>query len=92
LIRFGLSLAMAAHGSDLPGVTTARMLEQMMEGYHAPLDDAVEASDLSDHRRATDNSDQQAILAIVFRGTARHPATVRHGAIAQACHIASGAG
>ena len=50
LIRLGLSLAMAARGSDLPGVTTARMLEQMMEGYDAALDDAVEASDLNDHR------------------------------------------
>jgi uncharacterized protein (DUF2252 family) len=29
----GLSLASAARGSDLPGVTTAKMLEQMMEGY-----------------------------------------------------------
>src|ERR1700733_9918661 len=42
LIRLGLSLAMAARGSDLPGVTTAKMLEQMMEGYDAALDDAVE--------------------------------------------------
>ncbi len=33
LIRLGLSLATAARGSDLPGVTTAKMLEQMMEGY-----------------------------------------------------------
>jgi uncharacterized protein (DUF2252 family) len=33
LIRLGLSLATAARGSDLPGVTTAYMLEQMMEGY-----------------------------------------------------------
>jgi uncharacterized protein (DUF2252 family) len=29
LIRLGLSLATAARGSDLPGVTTALMLEQM---------------------------------------------------------------
>jgi uncharacterized protein (DUF2252 family) len=33
LIRLGLSLASAARGSDLPGITTANMLEQMMEGY-----------------------------------------------------------
>ena len=33
LIRLGLSLATAARGSDLPGVTTAKMLEQMVEGY-----------------------------------------------------------
>ena len=35
LIRLGLSLAMAARGSDLPGVTTARMLERMIEGYES---------------------------------------------------------
>ena len=33
LIRLGLSLAMAARGSDLPGVTTAKMIEKMIEGY-----------------------------------------------------------
>jgi uncharacterized protein (DUF2252 family) len=33
LIRLGLSLATAARGSDLSGVTTAHMLEQMVEGY-----------------------------------------------------------
>jgi uncharacterized protein (DUF2252 family) len=37
LIRLGLSLATAARGSDLPGVTTARMIEQMIEGYEAGL-------------------------------------------------------
>jgi uncharacterized protein (DUF2252 family) len=37
LIRLGLSLATAARGSDLPGVTTARMLEQMIDGYCAGL-------------------------------------------------------
>ncbi len=37
LIRLGLSLATAARGSDLPGVTTARMLEQMIDGYAAGL-------------------------------------------------------
>lgn len=33
LIRLGLSLAMAARGSNLPGVTTARMMESMSQGY-----------------------------------------------------------
>jgi uncharacterized protein (DUF2252 family) len=33
IVRLGLSLAMAARGSDLPGVTTARMLEAVMVGY-----------------------------------------------------------
>src|SRR5471030_2202132 len=37
LIRLGLSLATAARGSDLPGVTTAKILEQMIEGYGQAL-------------------------------------------------------
>ena len=37
LIRLALSLATAARGSDLPGVTTAAMMEQMMEGYEQAL-------------------------------------------------------
>ncbi len=37
LIRLGLSLAMAARSSDLPGVTTAQIVEQMTDGYIAAL-------------------------------------------------------
>lgn len=37
LIRLALSLASAARGSDLPGVTTARMLEEMINGYQLAL-------------------------------------------------------
>src|ERR1700744_2538232 len=37
LIRLALSLASAVRGSDLPGVTTAHMLEQMMIGYQRAL-------------------------------------------------------
>ena len=37
LLRLGLSLAMAARSSDLPGVTTALMIEEMIEGYIARL-------------------------------------------------------
>jgi uncharacterized protein (DUF2252 family) len=37
LIRLGLSLATAARGSNLPGVTTALMVEHMVEGYEAGL-------------------------------------------------------
>ncbi|HSY29657.1 MAG TPA: DUF2252 family protein, partial [Burkholderiaceae bacterium] len=33
LIRLGLSLAMSARDSNLPGVTTAKMIEQLMQGY-----------------------------------------------------------
>jgi uncharacterized protein (DUF2252 family) len=39
LIRLGLSLATAARGSDLPGVATARMIEEMVEGYANAMDD-----------------------------------------------------
>src|SRR6202167_5598899 len=37
LIRLALSLSTAARGSDLPGVTTAHMLEEMMVGYRRGL-------------------------------------------------------
>ena len=33
MLRLGLSLAMAARSSDLPGVTTALMLEEAAAGY-----------------------------------------------------------
>ena len=35
LIRLSLSLASAARGSDLPGLTTVRMLERILSDYHA---------------------------------------------------------
>ena len=37
LIRLGLSLATAARGNDLPGVTTAHMMEHMVSGYEKAL-------------------------------------------------------
>jgi uncharacterized protein (DUF2252 family) len=39
LIRLGLSLATAARGSDLPGVTTALMIEAMVDGYGSAMSD-----------------------------------------------------
>ena len=42
LIRLGLSLATAARGSDLPGVTTAHIVEHMMSGYENALGPAEE--------------------------------------------------
>jgi uncharacterized protein (DUF2252 family) len=39
LIRLGLSLATAARGSDLPGVTTAHMIEAMIDGYETAMAD-----------------------------------------------------
>lgn len=38
IIRLGLSLASAARDSNLPGVATARMLEQLMQGYDQGLE------------------------------------------------------
>jgi uncharacterized protein (DUF2252 family) len=46
IIRLALSLATASRGSDLPGVTTARILEQVIEGYQAAL--SQEADTISD--------------------------------------------
>jgi uncharacterized protein (DUF2252 family) len=37
LVRLALSLATAARGSDLPGVSTALMMEQMIVGYEEAL-------------------------------------------------------
>jgi uncharacterized protein (DUF2252 family) len=45
LIRLSLSLATAARGSDLPGVTTAKMLEEIMAGYQAALAGESDADD-----------------------------------------------
>ena len=49
LIRLGLSLATAARGSDLPGVTTAHALEHMLEGYQEAL--AHPARDYTDFEK-----------------------------------------
>ena len=45
IIRLALSLATASRGSDLPGVTTARILEQVIEGYQAALRQDADAID-----------------------------------------------
>ncbi|MEO9188542.1 MAG: DUF2252 family protein, partial [Acetobacteraceae bacterium] len=64
LIRLGLSLAMAARGSDLPGVTTAHMVERMIEGYEAAF--APEAQ-----RETLDGSDDMPkIVKLVMREAA----------------------
>jgi uncharacterized protein (DUF2252 family) len=43
IVRLALSLATASRGSDLPGVTTARILEQVIEGYQAALQQDADA-------------------------------------------------
>ena len=50
LIRLGLSLASAARGSDLPGVTTAHMLEEMIGGYQQSLADDFDKNKGGAHR------------------------------------------
>lgn len=45
LIRLALSLAMAARGSDLPGVTTAHILEHLVAGYEATFSASAETVD-----------------------------------------------
>jgi uncharacterized protein (DUF2252 family) len=64
LIRLALSLSSAARGSDLPGVTTAHMLEQMMIGYQRAL---------KGHRALNGNeSDKPETIKVVMRrATAR---------------------
>jgi uncharacterized protein (DUF2252 family) len=50
LVRLGLSLASAARGSDLPGVTTAKMLEEMVDGYARALAGRFDSRTEKDHR------------------------------------------
>ena len=48
LVRLALSLAMAARGSDLPGVTTARMTENLVAGYERAFEGEVPGEHLGD--------------------------------------------
>jgi uncharacterized protein (DUF2252 family) len=63
LIRLGLSLATAARGSDLPGVTTAQMLEHMVEGY----EEAMAPDAIADARDAPD-----AVVSVMEKAYHRH--------------------
>jgi uncharacterized protein (DUF2252 family) len=45
LIRLALSLASAARGSNLPGVTTAHVLEEIMTGYESAFESDFDESD-----------------------------------------------
>ncbi len=64
LIRLALSLSSAARGSDLPGVTTAHMLEQMMIGYQRAL-----KGPRAQNRIESDKP--QSIKVVMRRATAR---------------------
>jgi uncharacterized protein (DUF2252 family) len=50
LVRLGLSLATAARGSDLPGVTTAKMLESMIGGYEQAFEEDSQLPDFHQNR------------------------------------------
>jgi uncharacterized protein (DUF2252 family) len=50
LVRLALSLASAARGSDLPGVTTAHILEEMMNGYEGALAGRFNGQTEKNHR------------------------------------------
>ena len=64
LIRLGLSLASAARGSDLPGVTTAKILEELIAGYQSALSGDCETSKDKSHR-------PKAIQLLLERATRR---------------------
>jgi uncharacterized protein (DUF2252 family) len=64
LIRLALSLASAARGSDLPGVTTAHMLEQMMIGYRRALRGPAAA-------KAIESDKPDCVRIVVRRATSR---------------------
>ena len=73
IIRLGLSLASAARGSDLPGVTTARILEQLVAGYANALAGlAPGARDKSHRPKAI-----QKLLELSLRRRWRHLALER---------------
>jgi uncharacterized protein (DUF2252 family) len=59
LIRLALSLASAARGSNLPGVTTAHMIEQMMIGYRRALKGSA--------AKGTIESDRPECVRVVMR-------------------------
>jgi uncharacterized protein (DUF2252 family) len=63
LIRLGLSLATAARSADLPGVTTARMVEEMVRGYELAMLDPKEADGVPE---------SHAIRAVRRRALGRH--------------------
>jgi uncharacterized protein (DUF2252 family) len=73
LVRLGLSLASAARGSDLSGVTTAGILEELVAGYRAALSANFEPDKDKSHRPKS----IQALLAQSMRRRWRHLAEER---------------
>src|ERR1700728_2792274 len=73
LIRLGLSLASASRGSDLPGVTTAKILEELVAGYQSALSGSFETDKDKSYRPKS----IQALLAQSTRRRWRHLAEER---------------
>jgi uncharacterized protein (DUF2252 family) len=64
LIRLALSLATAARGSDLPGIVTARMVEEVVEAYRDALSDEYRA-------RASAHPDAKAVRRVLRQSMRR---------------------
>jgi uncharacterized protein (DUF2252 family) len=75
LIRLALSLAMSARGSDLPGVTTAHMLEHMVEGYQAALHHPIATA--ADDAKGDDLAPINDVLQSALRRRWKHLAEER---------------
>jgi len=75
IVRLGLSLASAARGNDLPGVTTAHMLEHMMDGYLAAMSRPVATA--ADDARGDDLAPIQRALQTSLKRRWRHLADER---------------
>jgi uncharacterized protein (DUF2252 family) len=73
LIRLGLSLASAARGSDLPGVVTARIIEELIVGYQEALSADFDSATNKSHRP----KQIQTLLAQSTRRRWRHLAEER---------------
>jgi uncharacterized protein (DUF2252 family) len=73
LIRLGLSLASASRGSDLPGVTTAKILEELVAGYQSALSGSFATDRDKSHRPKL----IQSLLAQSTRRRWRHLAEER---------------
>ncbi|MCC8394630.1 DUF2252 domain-containing protein [Paraburkholderia sp. MMS20-SJTR3] len=73
LIRLGLSLATAARGSDLPGVTTLRMMEALADGYERAFDEVAGDADI----RAEKPEAVRVVMKEAVRRSWRHLAEER---------------
>lgn len=72
LIRLGLSLATAARGSDLPGVTTVGMMEALADGYERAFDEAAGADSRAEKPEAV-----RVVMKEAVRRSWRHLAEER---------------